>query len=560
MNVSYRSPRVFVQFIGETLLTVSPEHVVSVRTGKSMGSPAGVFEILLKSGSSANASTYGHSSLTDYWLDAIRPMTLCVIGMGSVEDTTQTMALLENPDNAGRTPSEFLNSLAPEQQALVRRTIVMVGLVQNVNLRSAMRENGPERGLSITGKDFAQILMDDALRRIARSEDAGPDERRIVTAGTVPEEERSRLLSRASISQKNSYWKDITAEGADTKIDLPRAARNILTNAPSYSMTLANGVTLGDYFKSVDVSPELANMYVRATLSLFTYNGPVWEALTQQAPLPLAETFVDTVGLENRLIIRRPPFFRLRTMFHMATTMRQFLRHQNFTEAEVGTVMAAIEEELQQERFGGGETRVLGNQAGPHVIQDHEIVDSQLSRSIGNAISQYQVVPYVLTRGDPSGIASFQGATGAYFFDLPVALRYGSRLMTAVCPWDTQPGGNVQRIRGIPQNLSTMERALAATETVRLYYYLRDGVGFLEGTLAMRARPEIRIGDRVYLSDQDLIAYVESVSHTYQYGTAFVTQLTVSRAQPMFPTGRLLTHDTDPPALNLALPEREDRS
>lgn len=553
----YRAPQAFIQFIGETLLNVAPSHILSVRTTKSLGSPAGTFELMFKTSDVEESPNFNPLRPTatgkkrDWWLEQIQPMTVAIIAMGGAAEMQKVQTLLSTPERLRQNPAEFLTSLQPEEQAVVRRSVVMVGLVEEVTLTTSMSAAGPQRVLRVTGRDFGAIMVDDSLRRIFRSVRDRSDAARLVTVGTIPQTELDRLLVRSSFSQENKYWQQLSGNGLDSKIKLSEAIQSILLKAPSHSVTLKNGQPLRNYFKRVNVSDELKAMYVRGTLMLFTYNGPIWEAITQLAPIPLAEVFVDTDGLENVLYVRRPPFFRPGTMRTLQDTMKTFLTTVG-QGAREGDVMSALTQaSFTKDAFLETPLR-LGSVDGQeyHVIESSDLISTSLTKGSRTMFSQYQCVPAVLLRGQDVDQAVLQGAIGSYLYDLPAALRFGSRFIQAVCPWDTVPDAPEDgRVRS---TTSSTELALTATETVRMYYYFRDLAAFQNGSIVIRGRPEVRIGDRVNLPEiDDLIGYVESVQHNFQFGSGFVTQIMISRGQPRVPTARLMPYDADPPKINM---------
>jgi hypothetical protein len=601
--LTYRSPKVFVQFINETRSFVAPEHIIAARTMKALGSSSGMFELSFKTsdlegGSSANPVRPSKNGVpTDFWMEAVRPMTVTIISMGSDQDIKKVQKVFENlPTNID--PAQFYASAESATRDLIDRTVVMVGLVEEVAFNLVMGQAGPERVLRVAGRDFSKVLMDDSLRRIARAETLPKDERRIITLGdpadmpagspqrSVTTEDRSRLLSRASITgTEGSYWQEISQNGNDSKVKMEESIAKILKSAPSMNVTLDNGAALQSYFNGEPVvSPELKTMTVRATLMLFTYNGPVWQAITQLAPAPLAEVFVDTIGLRNVLHIRRPPFYRPSLMGSMPAMMRRYLEQSRGKDAapEINKVMGIIGDEFSKDQFAS-EYKTL---------ESREVIGVALSRSGAAAVSQYQVIPALLMRGEAGEYAASQGVSASYLYDLPTAVRYGSKLLQAVCPWDvsqkTSTRSDEERLNRdrtaaaqaaaatpgteddeqvIARRLQrqreavSQEQTLSASETIRLYYYFRDATAFLNGTLTTQARPDIRIGNRVHLpGHDDMIAYVESVQHVYQYGQPFVSQIAVSRGQPLNPPrGRLVSYDIESPTLAGSLPEDLER-
>lgn len=587
--LTYRNPKVFVQFIGERPIGVGPSHIVSARTLKTMGDSTGAFEVAFRTTnlSDGDRSTPVPSGNVpnDYWLNIIRPMTVAVIAMGVERDIDRVQTLLSTIPQ-GITPDQFYDRAPAETKALIDKVVVMVGLVEESAINRVMGANGPENVLRVAGRDFSRMLMDDSLRRIARATGENTRERRIVTLGapgdlpgpvkSVQASDRDRLLDRASLTQQNQFWRDLSRQGTESKILMKEAVKNILENTPSVNVTLANGAPLTSYFNTAPiVDTALEGVTVRAVLSLFTYSGPVWQAITQLAPAPLAEVYIDTIGLKNVLQIRRPPFYRPSLMGSMATKMRQFLQQIGRPAGEVTKVLDAVQRDLFTDQFA----------EWYHEIPQADVIGLALSRSSSAVFSQYQVIPSLLMSGQMGDYAAFQGVTASYLYDLPTAVRFGSRVLQAICPWDisirsqsyaaqlaaedakrkeiADAGNDADKIREINRRYQdeavSQEQTLSASETVRLYYYMRDSSAFLNGTVTVPARPEIRIGHRVYLPGYDhTIAYVESVQHTFQYGQPFLTQLAVSRGQPLNPTTpRLVSYDVENPTM--AVTQEADR-
>lgn len=563
----HRSPTVFIQFQSDVLTNVEPSHIVGVTTMKNLANPAGMFEIQLKTGPEKHAHHYapredvGSPDSVDYWFARIKPMTLCIIAMGEAPDVAVARRILQNEGNARRSPMDIMNGLGSEKPAFLR-SIVMVGLVDEVTLTTAMSMQGPQRVLTVTGRDLGKILMDDNIRRIARGEDLDGIDPRMITLGDVPDEVAQRLKNRATLQANDRYWQPTVSGGMAVKQKLEEILYTTLYKAPGIMTVLDNANPVRNYFNTVDVSPELRRFYARGLLSLFWFNGPLWEALRQLAPPPLAELFVDTVGLQNVLIARRPPFFRPSTMPDYVQTVVDFLDVTNY---DIDVAQQVLQpQETQVDAFTSVPSRVAENTY--HTIEAEDIIVSAYGRSGVGTMAQYQVIPTIFMQGEASELAAQTGVTGAYLYDLAAGARFGTRLLQAACPWDLEglaeplPVPSPSQIN--EQNFSTKvlsgidtvtEKAVAGAETVRLYYFFRDAAEFISGSLTIRAHPEIRVGDRILIpSFGNLIVYVESVQHSYRFGSAFVSQISFSHGQPLAPSGRLSTYEKAPPKIKVA--------
>lgn len=66
-------------------------------------------------------------------------------------------------------------------------------------------------------------------------------------------------------------------------------------------------------------------------------------------------------------------------------------------------------------------------------------------------------------------------------------------------------------------------------------HWFQHNLEYLNGTVACRPAPEIRVGYRLDLLERNLSFYVENVNHSWQYPDVMTTQLTVTRGQPNNP-------------------------
>src|SRR5690349_10258196 len=113
--------------------TTNGDQIVSVTTHKSLGEPAGRFQIVL------TCDTLGKAG---GWKDLLRGGDMVVIEMG--------------PDRP-QPPDTFYGRSTPE--GLKGCEIVMIGTVDDVRFRSAISGDGrPEQHITVTGRDFGKYL------------------------------------------------------------------------------------------------------------------------------------------------------------------------------------------------------------------------------------------------------------------------------------------------------------------------------------------------------------------------------------------------------------------
>lgn len=561
----YRAPTVFLQFQSDVITNVEPTQIVSVTTMKTLANPAGMFELTLKTSTELDDRKHGprgtvnEPNNVDAWFGRVKPMTLCIIAMGSPEDVGVARRILTAEGNQSRSPQDLMSSLADRDRPAFLRSVVMVGLVDEVTLSTAMSERGPQRLLTVTGRDLGKLLLDDTIRRMVRGTDEFGIDHRLITVGQVSPDLRARLINRVTLQTTDRYWEPTTKGGMSHKQPLWEVLSSTLYRAPGIQTALKNGNAVVDYFSRLDVSQELMSYYVRGLMTMFWFNGPLWEALKQLVPTPLGELFVDTVGLQNVLIARRPPFLRPATMQQYRKSVSDFLQVTGY-ESSVSDQVLAVQA-LDEDQFTTVPSRVIS--APFHTIPAEDVVVSSFGRSGVAAMAQYQVVPTVLMQGEMSEMPISSGVVGAYIYDLACAARFGTRVLQAACPWDLETGPEEVpapeaissenfSATALAGTVSTPERAVAGAETVRLYYLFRDSAEFISGSVTIRARPEVRVGDRILLPGfGNLIAYVESVQHSYRFGVAFITQISFSRGQPVAPTGRLATYDAEDPVIQV---------
>lgn len=565
-SVPYRNPEALVQFVGESLESIAPQHLLSVRTRKALSEPAGSFEILLKTGIDGGAQKFAGSvegaadPTAAYWLEKIRPMSLCVIAFG-------TSAELEVVKKA-TAPSTWVDSPSD----VLKRCVVMLGIVDEVTLFTTMSINGPQRTVRIMGRDMARVLLDDVLRR------AYATETYIVPMGrAVDQATKDELLNRATIRTQEELWfKSSLVNGAKTNVPLKEFFEKALDAAPSLNIPLANKHQVREYLRALEIDPRLARLggSWQVAKNMMAYNGAPWQSMMDLAPKPSTEMFVDTVGLSAKLIVRRPPFARPKAMKGFDDTVK-VLAKAAVTDTALLTQLldAGVAGLGKVDEFATVPSRVIADPY--HTVSTNEIVESAISRSAVDNYSMYHSRSIESLLG---GIDDPAFITTPILYDLASASRYGTQVMPITVPWGLlgQQGPNgPRRVPAPSEDLvnsvdvwksttkqaslaadqaavnsygDTTTRTLNVIETVRAYYFYRDNPEFLRGMLGIRARPEVRIGDRVLVpSIGNSLFYVDSVEHTYSFGRPLMTSLAISRGQPLELDGRLAKYDADTP-------------
>jgi hypothetical protein len=586
-SVQYRVPTALVHFVGTETIPVMPGQLASVQTRKSLAEPAGSFEVMLKSGTSMGAGNFAPgeggvaSPSTDYWMEKIRPMSLCIIAIGSGNELGAVRRAIT------------ASALPDDQPGSVERAVVMVGIVDDVTTTTVMGENGPMRSVRVSGRDMARLLLDDILFRVVNAAEKGGGNLIALDNG-VGADEKQDLIRRMQI--EGLWFGQSLAEGAQLEIPLSAFFGAVLERAPSLRTKMLNGRPATDYFsRNVELDSTIAQFSgVLQLLNKFmNFNGAPWQALQDLAPKPMVECFVDTVGLKARLVVRRPPFARPSTM--SPDDFNRLLAHtfkQSFITASPNKTYVddAVERTLRDPRVAGMPTvdqfttvrsRVVPG--GYHTVKMSEIIQSTFSRSVREAITLYLARDVMMM----AAAEMIPGLLRPAIYDMKAALKYGTITLPIMLPWgvnrptdqgffnsSTLPEKKKVRqdfsyLVGIRERLTRPPGADAAkqdsqdrqnglflsasnylvniAEAVRAYFFFRDNPEFLNGVIAMRGRPEIRIGDRIRIPDYgDRIFYVEQVEQVFQYGSPFLTRLALSRGQPFAPKGRLNGDDGFP--------------
>lgn len=560
-----RRPRVRIAVLGEQTTLIEPESVVSVQTEKTLGSPAGAFDVVLKpqaeEGMRRNNALYRSplSPLTDRWLELIRPMSIIYIALGTDADLAVVDDVFQQVKRGDVSPVDLTSALSAERRSVVQQAVVMAGIIEYANTDIVVTPSGPQKSFHLAGKDLSKLLLDDGLRIALGLESDALHETNatgMVLVGSqrpgkgttkpldINNPETEAFLTRI-LPQDPKSWFAAVSQGNQATVTLGDALPKIVDLAPSQHVQLANGRAMREYLPVVNVEDSLKTARVQPFTHFYFHQGSTWDALNLVAPRPIAEVFLDTVGFGAQLVVRRPPFLRPAMMDGADQLLEKVLQHASipkdtwsatWTRPLVGAV----------DQFTSEPLRVVSTPAHQayHVVRASEIVSVQWMRGDNDAMTQYQVVAELAAQGPPLA----QPYAVPIATDVPQSMRYGTRPGQFSCPWwsDQAGAGLVASPDGTPVNYNA-SYALSCVELVRLYYYFRDNPEFYSGSLTILGRPEIRIGDRLFFPDFGLLVYVEKVRQSYTMGQQFVTQISMTRGQPKDATRRLVSYDQDPP-------------
>lgn len=563
--VARRQPAVRILFVGETVTPVIPEMVLSVHTTKSLGDPNGVFEILLKPGvlassTRSNASLRTDSApLGDWWLSNVRPMTLVHIAFVTPTNVAEVDRVFRAAVDKGTSP----HSLVQDPPSEILESVVMTGLVDEVLLESTITRHGPERVVRVTGRDLGKILTEDTQRMVTANSGVVAEVREVDQQGAHGAqtmllgspggdnrhgwnrglESTRRFLARLMFLDKQN-WAQVASFGGQggPPTHLPLLISQILEDAPGLELILSTGEPLRQYIPAPAVD-GLDPFAMFNSWAFQNFAGSAWDALRMALPPVSAECFVDTYGFGARLVARRPPFLRPVMMQGASEVFDVFMSKMDYLDDASRALLKShflpTTDEFVSEPLRVSKT--AGDGQAYHTVALADVVSTSFRRGDRQALTQYQ--------GISSALAGGEGTTAIpILVDMPAGFRFGSRAMQVYSPWTLHAWVDETKDYKDPTVNSNDPMAVAAEEALRAYYYHRDNCEFLSGTLTVRGRPEIRIGDRIHLPDHDdLIVYVEQVANSLSVGSPYLTQIAFSRGQPKGATKRLATYDEDPP-------------
>ena len=560
--VEYLRPRAQVIFVGTQYLFARPEDVLSVRTMKSLGSPHGTFEITLKASGVPLDGTEARTSVRRglspaqpraTWFDVLTPMTLVKIAFGEQHDLEQlTEDLSVNATNA----------------AVAKRSITMLGYVESVSISTDISQAGSQRMLTVRGSDLAKLLTIDstyharnsALNLWNTSVKSGFDYVGVKQEGESTDfgytkAEVLRLLNR--IAQTNDEGKNgfrMAMAAGNPLVSAATAFQTLARMSPSFDVAFKNGKRLIDYMARDAttmhgyVDPQFNNLTLRQDSYLW-HSGPLWTLFAQIFPRPTVEFFMDTVGDEFHTIIRRPPFARPHLTKHADALFQRFAKRLEGGKAQAEAATASISTLFTgTDDFTNAKLRVIEAEANRHYheISGDEIVSLHTHKTDQGVFTVYQALSELAMQG-ASGLLEY---TYPLLADIPGVKQFGMRFLQLRSPWygfsrmDTPDDPTHHERQDNP-----IFYALALREATYAYYYFRDNAALLSGTLSIRGRSSIRVGDRITFAfgGSMVIAYVESVGNMYGFGQEYLTQIQYSRMQPLAASdvtnGRLVDYD-----------------
>jgi hypothetical protein len=566
MTVVRRTPGCTVEFLGEAWRGVAQESLIAVTTDKSLGKPAGEFQIRINVSNKVSTRSLLSPDTTrpqdgsvgpsdarqdlaggsNFWLSTLKPMMLVRIRMRPVlYEPTRIIRLSKSPR-----PS----------------SLTMLGCIDNVSLQKSMTPQGPKREIVVTGRDLGKLFADDAhytfpfpalVSDVKRDAPAN-----MLLLGSATDDQKTELLKRYFTSGSDSFQQDLIITTVGQAIDaLYKKASALDVALPLDDVRTAGKVpNLRDYLPAPWVASDVRDIPFYGGVGFMQMSGSVWSLFEYVVPKPWGEIFIDTVGEGARLIVRRPPWGRpwadqdrvmsmvvdrskVRTsdagvrLGKAAFTSNDTEQlNEAFDVSNAATANVAALEDMggklwHQEEFETptGQTRVEGKPY--HKVTDTEVLSLSLGRNDREALNLYFPFPASSwLQGDSDPVQA--AALIPPIMDVDSVLRYGLRLFQAENRWwfpKEQPVTNgTAKVDILGQLL---------LDSVRSYFYFRDNPSYLSGTIVMMGRDEIRIGDHLTLSEVDendpMLFYVEGVSNTWEFGSEYVTTLRVTRGQPL---------------------------
>lgn len=529
-----RVPQCRVAFVGQRVLVAEGNQLVSVTTTKQLNQPAGTFEIVLLPTRSqwddGNGTTerrgqrdqafQGDIHDTVFWLEMLAPMTLVQIQM-SAAHLPQNSRVFVPPVHVNRATTGGVRADSSY--------ILMLGIVDTVTFDKVMTPQGPQRAVRVVGRDLGRALTDDTHVSFPFPiMDPGtkdlPPQALVYHPSDSRQSDIDDLNTRYFLrkgggitSQAASVpgfvdtrsWKDLLLT-LNTVQDVMSA---VLYNAPGLNVTLLNGENLRSYIPAgEDIAPDVGAIRFLATYLLMG-SGSVWSLLSRMTPQPWCEMFVDTVGAQARLIVRRPPWGRT------PNQVQQELTRMKKTRRNLVTIDSVPLWDTDQVTTSACQV----TQDAYHVVSESEVLSLSVGKSDREVINLY--LPTALkSLGSRMSREQSAGITPPIVHTESIR-RYGMRVFQPDNTWWSVPSHDGEDEISIVGEL--------ARDNLRLFFYFKDISTYLSGQLVLQGRPEIRIGDHVYLKEMDRIFYVESVSNQWQFGGQMLTTVQVSRGQPL---------------------------
>lgn len=532
-----RNPGTQVIFLGEETFAYDSDLLLSVETVKTMGQPAGTFRIVLKAtaapdqkSGALNLSGVGESDITanwgdpdsnegGFWFARIKPMMLVQIIFSSKRVTNRLG--FATPTSSGIVGGSDSNGTI---NALVEE-ITMLGVVDTVSLIKQVGPGGNQRVIQVTGRDMGRCFTDDTHFVFPfpfLNPKTGQPTNGLVHYLNGTAEKIKKLVARYFFRSKDDdvpQFRDIYARGTVGEV-----IDTLFENASGLDVKLRNNVSLRDYLPK----PLFPDVSIRSIpflgQRLLTASGSVWSLFQQVVPKPFGEMFVDTVGNRARMIIRRPPWGRL--WKDLPEQLDKLIEQRGNVSDPIAAYVRSKKGTLwDRDEVVTTPCRVVDRNY--HEIIDREIIAMNLSKSDREVVNLYWTLASSNWAGGEKSPYHTAGLVTP-MMDVESVAKYGLRMYSQENSW-----WNPKEVDSYGLYGKVNIQAELILDNLRLYFWFRDNAQLISGSLTIRGRSTIRIGDYVKLMNEDHIFYVESVANSWTYGGSFITTLGLTRGQPV---------------------------
>lgn len=399
---------------------------------------------------------------------------------------------------------------------------VMVGLVDDVR-ETLTAGPAPTVVTTVTGRDFGKLLVQDNLKFYPEINGAS------TSADTffLTEDGWTELMK---VFTNNSIAKGTPSAIIDTIM------RYIFTRLNSVSWTVYDETSKTPKKKVVDVGQvvrytlEKLNFFMPFIFTADDYEGAIWNLMQRTAPTPFVELFIDT----------RNPYEVYNTTGKscvvVGTIDKTSAGHSKLPKGKGYYPSTAM-------KFGqDGSEVVLVSRITPfdrvnreklitHTVGDQDV----LSRDLGRSDSEHYNLFWAGTTLNPLGIDLKRVAPP--LMNISMVKRYG------LSPLEVEIDG-----LGISDGDQVALTDLSKYYTAKLKAWFENNQNYLNGSLTIRGRGGIRIGQRLIYSNINNEFYVEAVSHTFNVFTDWTTDLTVTRGMGLGTNVDSKHYEPKPPA------------
>jgi len=270
----------------------------------------------------------------------------------------------------------------------------------------------------------------------------------------------------------------ILAKGMSIK----KVVNVIMEECRGLDLRLTNGKSVWDY---VDYTTKVAipeHFQLTAVNEAPVFSGSMYNYIKSITDSPFMEVWIESYKGKAYLVLRETPFTRERW-------------------ENLDTWEGSFSEDTGHERR--------------HTISDSEIMRESLSRSDSEAFSIFQV----LFANMPMSEEQLYNVIPPHI-DCRLLREYGLNHLEV----------RMQTLSFLDEgteNPQVLERAARYRDW--LYEWYRHNPEFESGTIVIKGRPSIHVGDRIYHETLGKEFYVEQVSHSWSVGRPFTTTLGVTR-------------------------------